>query len=276
VSQLICSVDDEHLYECVVNGTYGNACQELANMIGRLGCSIQNVEVLNPKYLTEDGLIQRFTADGPGLVTSFISTDEFRMGCRQYPAFDQSSDAEIGILQVQMRNREDVNRVKGVFRVLKAQSGSDTTVSDDIQARIQAAKQKTETNAFWFDPPSETRSTTGMGGRGDSSAPLYSPQTSLDSIRSVLSDSRDLQESAEDISNGETSSWHDHDHPPADVHDEDDPSEVQHSFVCIAARSENGTLSLLLQNSWPKMLLVEVSIEYFIAAEGQLAFVDKK
>lgn len=59
---------------------------------------------------------------------------------------------------------------------------------------------------------------------------------------------------------------------------QDDESESTHSMVIVAVRidQKTNTTFLLLQNSWSRMPLVEVSLDYLVASEANLCFVGTK
>ena len=66
------------------------------------------------------------------------------------------------------------------------------------------------------------------------------------------------------------------DRPPAFEDEDADENPPTHAMICIGGRvDKNKKVFLLLQNSWARMPLVEVSINYFMAAGATLTTVLK-
>ena len=63
------------------------------------------------------------------------------------------------------------------------------------------------------------------------------------------------------------------DSPPES--DDESAKEVTHWMICIGGREVDGKLFLLLQNSWARMPLVEVSLAYCRAAEAHLSILHR-
>ena len=300
VGKLIRSFKDVDLYNHIVKDAGGDSNKVLTDMLERLGkpgCRLQ-VDTEGSFEAAFD-LKARFSFFGPGLVTTFNCTTEFHMAYKRNPEWQtkrsgsKNDEVAVGFMQFDMQDGQAVEAVQGVWKELKAPRGTNIKTEDEINLRLEAADEKTKTKLSWFDPPSGTMvGSPNVGGGGDRSAHVYSPQSSPDSIESSprhdrtaishdnadLDDIRDLdEESIDALGDGESSQSQVRDRPPAVKRDEDDDQESRHAMVCIGGRvDKNKKTFLFLQNSWSRMPLVEVSLNYFIAVGGTLSFVTKR
>ena len=174
---------------------------------------------------------------------------------------------------------------------LKPSCGLDGSTDSEIERLIRSAKEKTKESTSLSDL-SEGEEATGssrLRRRGDGSAPMHcqhspdrnqpSPcrETVTHENDDDLDDRRQHDHGSNDTARDEESdACQVRDRPPALQDDEEEEEDPTHAMICIGGRvDKNKKLFLLLQNSWARMPLVEVSIDYFIAAGATLTTVSR-
>ena len=181
-----------------------------------------------------------------------------------------------------MQDGQKFEAVQGAYKELKAPRGTPISTQEEIKRHIEEATQKIGANSPWCDPHPATDGKSSRG--GDKSC-----QNMLQSSNSILAppyrdtatisyDNADLDESrsTEVTGNGEDSPQI-RDRPPVEEDNESDKKESRHAMVCLSGRvDKKGKLFFFLQNSWNKMPLVEVSLNYLIAAEASISSVSSK
>ncbi|KAL3911901.1 MAG: hypothetical protein SGILL_007099, partial [Bacillariaceae sp.] len=243
LGQLIRAFTDEDLYEYVMNDNVGDSFDKFKEILLQLGFK-----------------------------RNAFGTDSERLFFRPL----KGVDTHIMIPRFDMKAGQAFKDVEAEWVELNAQSGSGSNTHEEVQLQIQLAEEKTRKKFFisdfsWGD---ETTLCKKVRRCGDGSVPMHwhqsperiKPAPCHHTVAISHENNHGLIDSAQDEENSLSQV---HDWRPAVQTEEIQEQDPTHTMICIGGRvDKNNKTFLLLQNSWAKMPLVEVSLDYFLAAES--------
>ena len=236
------SFSDERLYSYVVKDSGGEAVKEMNKLVCALsGKTKSNMETFSAAKVRNDPdfhLEHELEIQGPGLVNGFAVHKNFE----DATCFPKESESKIGIVQF---DGASIKRTNGEFMPLEAPDGVDE--QDEIEAAVSELENRLQS---------------------------LSGANAVRTTNLFPADSRsNASEEAEDSSSSGDVSISDSEEEKMPADGGRKKKQEFHSMVLLGGRRVGQKTYLLCQNWWPDMPLVELSDDYFKAADGELSFV---
>ena len=296
VGQLIRAFKDDDLYDYIMHDNGGDSIDRFKEILERLGFGKHCLEINTNNAFERESydLKEVLKSGGPGIVCNFECTDAFHAAYKANPAWQSNrsaSDAFIGIPRFDMQEGQKFEDVQAEWMELDAPRGHGSNTDAEIQRLIKLAEEKTnERSSLSINSEQEEalETKTGKSRGGDGSVPMHwqqspdgkKPSPRRDTVAVGPQDS-DLDDQRQLDHGSDSTARYDNlpqirDRPPAFEDEDADENPPTHAMICIGGRiDKNKKVFLLLQNSWARMPLVEVSIDYFIAAGATLTTVSR-